>query len=115
MCDNLDLSITDLRDGDVFAEVVGAALDLDAIVQEFLKRRQVKDLIADWLAGVDDVLHGAKRTWSVTRKFQRFMEPYLLGDLGLCGLLGRCSCLQNRKKGKTLAYCSLRPSESCAL
>lgn len=100
MCDNLDLSITDLRDGDVFAEVVGAALDLDAIVQEFLKRRQVKDLIADWLAGVDDVLHGANRTWSVTRNFQRFMEPYLLGDLGLCGLLGRCSCLQNRKKGK---------------
>ena len=56
VCDNLDLSITDLRDGHIVAEVVGAALDLDAVVQELLERRQVEDLVADGLAGVDDVL-----------------------------------------------------------
>ena len=61
VCDDLNLSIADLRDGHVVTEVVGAALDLDAIVQEFLERRQVEDLVADGLAGVDDVL-----LWSAT-------------------------------------------------
>lgn len=56
MCDDLDLSITDLRDGHILAEVVGAAFNLDAVVQEFLERGQVEDLVADGLAGVDDVL-----------------------------------------------------------
>lgn len=54
--DDFDLSVSDLRDGDIVAEVVGAALDLDAVVQELLERSQVEDLITDGLAGVDHVL-----------------------------------------------------------
>ena len=56
MCDHLDLAISDLGDADVVAEVSGAALDLDAIVKELLKGRQVEDLVADRLAAVDGVL-----------------------------------------------------------
>jgi hypothetical protein len=54
--DNLELSIADLLDVDVVAEVVGTAFDLDAVVQELLERRQVEDLVADRLAAVDRVL-----------------------------------------------------------
>lgn len=56
MSDDLDLSIADLRDLHVVAEVAGAALDLDAVVQELFECRQVKDLVADGLAAVDGVL-----------------------------------------------------------
>lgn len=56
VCDDLDLSLTDLGDGDIVAEVVGTALDLDAVVQELLERREVEDLITDRLASVDHVL-----------------------------------------------------------
>jgi hypothetical protein len=37
--DDLELSIADLLDVDVVAEVVGTAFDLDAVVQELLERR----------------------------------------------------------------------------
>lgn len=56
MRDDLDLALSDLRDGDIVAEVVGAALDLDAVVQELLERGQVEDLVAHRLACVDHVL-----------------------------------------------------------
>lgn len=56
MGDDFDLSLSGLGDGDVVAEVVGAALDLDAVVQELLESGQVEDLVADGLAGVDHVL-----------------------------------------------------------
>ena len=45
VCDDLNLALASLSDGDVVAEVASAAFDLDAIVQELLKSGQVKDLI----------------------------------------------------------------------
>lgn len=54
--DDLDLSIADLRDGNVVAQVARAAFDLDAVVEELLERREVEDLVADGLAAVDGVL-----------------------------------------------------------
>jgi hypothetical protein len=53
---DLDLSIALLGDGDCLAEVSGAALDLDAVVQELLERLDVEDLVVDGLRAVDDEL-----------------------------------------------------------
>lgn len=53
---NLNLSIARLGDLNVVAEVSDAALDLDAVVQEFLKGGDVEDLVAGRLGGVDDEL-----------------------------------------------------------
>ena len=64
---NLDLSITNLLDLDNIAQVAGAAVDLDLVLEELLKRRNVKDLVRRWLRRVDDEL---------------------LGDLGLLALGG---------------------------
>merc|ERR1712137_1359054 len=44
---DLDLAITLLGDLDDLAEVTGAALDLDAVVEELLESLDVKDLIVD--------------------------------------------------------------------
>lgn len=68
VCDDLDLSTTALRDGDVIAQVAGAALDLDAVVQELLKGGQIEDLVADRLAGVDGVLNGRKNEISIVKE-----------------------------------------------
>ena len=65
MRDDLDLSIANLRNVDVVAEVVGTAFDLDAVVQELLERRQVKDLVADGLAAVDGVLYKTEQISAV--------------------------------------------------
>jgi hypothetical protein len=54
--DDLDLAAAGLRDLDVVAEVAGAALDLDAVVQELFERGQIKDLVVDGLRAVDGVL-----------------------------------------------------------
>ena len=53
---NLDLAIAGLRDLDGLAEVAGAALDLNLLVEELLESRDVEDLIACWLRSVDDEL-----------------------------------------------------------
>jgi hypothetical protein len=53
---DLDLAIALLGDLDDLAEVTGAALDLDAVVEELLESLDVKDLIVDGLAAVDDEL-----------------------------------------------------------
>jgi len=34
---NLNLAVSSLRDGDLFTEVTGSALDLDLVVQELLE------------------------------------------------------------------------------
>jgi hypothetical protein len=54
--DNLDLAIGLLADLDVVAEVAGAALNLDAVVEELLKGLDVEDLVVDGLRAVDDEL-----------------------------------------------------------
>lgn len=56
MRDNLDLAVTGLRDLDVIAEVANTTLDLDAVMQELLERRDVEDLVADGPGGVDHEL-----------------------------------------------------------
>jgi hypothetical protein len=55
---DLDLSITRLRDLDDVAEVSGAALDLDAVMEELLEGLDVEDFVVDGLRAVDDELLG---------------------------------------------------------
>jgi hypothetical protein len=55
---DLDLSIALLRDLHNLAEVTGAALDLDALVQELLESLEIEDLVVDGLRAVDDELLG---------------------------------------------------------
>ena len=56
MRNNLDLAVTRLRDDDLVTEVANTALDLDTVVQELFKRRNVEDLVACGLRSVDDEL-----------------------------------------------------------
>jgi hypothetical protein len=65
--DDLDLALTLLGDLDDVAEVSGAAVNLDLVLEELLEGRDVEDLVRRRLGGVDDKL---------------------LGDLGLLALRG---------------------------
>ncbi len=58
MGNDLDLALALLRDLDGLAEVADAALNLDLLVQELLKGRDIEDLVARGLRGVDDELLG---------------------------------------------------------
>lgn len=53
---DLNLAIPLLTDLHRVAEVVGTIVDLDLIVQEFLERGDVEDLVRGGLGGVDDEL-----------------------------------------------------------
>jgi hypothetical protein len=53
---DLDLALTLLLDNDVVAKVVGAALNLDAVLEELLKGGDVEDLVAGGLRSINDVL-----------------------------------------------------------
>jgi hypothetical protein len=53
---DLDLAVTLLGDNDGLAEVVGAALDLDALLEELLEGGDIEDLVVGGLRSVDDVL-----------------------------------------------------------
>lgn len=54
--DDLDLAIAGLGDLDDLAELAGAAVDLDLLVEELLEGRDVEDLVARGLGGIDDEL-----------------------------------------------------------
>ena len=56
MRNHLDLTITLLADGNGVAKVTGSAVDLDAIVEELLKRGEVENLVVHGLGGIDDEL-----------------------------------------------------------
>lgn len=56
---DLNLALALLLDNNVVAEVVGAALDLDALLEELLKGGDVENLVGGGLGGVDDVLQAA--------------------------------------------------------
>ena len=56
MGDDLDLALALLADDDIITEVVGAALDLDAVLEELLEGGDVEDLVASRLLSVDDEL-----------------------------------------------------------
>lgn len=57
MRNDLDLAVGLLADLDHVAEVAGAALDLDAVVEELLESGGVEDLVVDGLGAVDDELY----------------------------------------------------------
>jgi hypothetical protein len=94
--DDLDLVPADLADGDVLSQVAGAALDLDAVVQELLERGQVVDFVGDGLGAVDDELLPLANS-------QKEPTNHLLRRL--LALLGRGSVLL-RQSVTMLAYCA---------
>ena len=53
MCNDLNLAIALLADNDGVAEVSGAAINLDAIVEKFLEGREVEDFVVHGLGSVD--------------------------------------------------------------
>lgn len=60
MSNDLDLALTSLGDDDVVTQVADAALDLDAVVEELLKGRDIEDLVRGGLRSIDDVLYKKK-------------------------------------------------------
>lgn len=54
--DDLDLAVTEVGDVDAVGEVTGAAIDLDAGLQEGGEGGGVEDLVVGGLRSVDDVL-----------------------------------------------------------
>jgi len=56
VCDNLDLALTLLGDLDNISKVSGAAVNLDAVVEELLESSHIEDLVRRRLGGVDDEL-----------------------------------------------------------
>lgn len=58
MGNDLNLALGDLGDDNCLAQLADAAVDLDLLVQELLKGRDVEDLVVDGLRGVDDELLG---------------------------------------------------------
>jgi hypothetical protein len=61
---DLDLALALLGDLNDVAEVTGAALDLDAVVQELLESLEIEDLVVDGLRAVDDELPQTSATHS---------------------------------------------------
>jgi len=56
VCDNLNLSLANLRDLDGITEVSNTAVDLDLVLEELLEGGDVEDLVAGGLRSVDDEL-----------------------------------------------------------
>jgi hypothetical protein len=56
MRDNLNLPLANLLDLDIIAQITRASFNLNAIVQEFLKRTDIENLVRHRLAAVDRVL-----------------------------------------------------------
>lgn len=56
MRDNFDLAVALLADLHGIAQIPHPVIDFDLVVQEFLKRGDVEDLVRCGLRGVDDVL-----------------------------------------------------------
>lgn len=72
MGNDLDLAIALLGDGDGVAQVVGAALDLDALLEELLEGGDVEDLVARGLRSVDDELRTHKSVSPILSSALRF-------------------------------------------
>jgi len=53
---DLDFAVAEVGDGDVLAEVAGAAVDFDALLQESCEGGGVEDAVLGGLLGVDDEL-----------------------------------------------------------
>ena len=63
---DLDLALTNLLDGNRVAEVVGAAVNLDAVLEELLEGGDVEDLVAGGLRSIDDVLQASESAYRLT-------------------------------------------------
>jgi len=83
VCKDLDLSITNVLDLDLVAEVTNTVIDLDLVLEELLEGGDVEDLVAGRLRGVDDVLRNIRiRSNSVAEaQFEAAKRTYFLGDL----------------------------------
>ena len=53
-----DLGVITTDDGDLVGQTTGAALDLDAIVEELLESRSIENLVTSGAGAVDDELVG---------------------------------------------------------
>lgn len=80
--DNLDLALALLADDDGLAQVSGAAVNLDAVMEELLEGGKIENLIIDRGRAVDDVLC-AQLALACCTGFEesKYVEHYLLGDL----------------------------------
>lgn len=56
MGNDLNLAIGSRGDGDVITEVVHAALDLDAVLEELFESGDIENLVIGGLRSVDDEL-----------------------------------------------------------
>ena len=83
---DLDLAVALLGDLDGLAEVTDAAINLDLLVQELLKGRDVEDLVAGGLRGVDDELK--TQSQQSASHCRRLGGAHLLRHLGALGLGG---------------------------
>lgn len=86
---DLDLSISEVVDDDVLAEVTGAAIDLDALLEEGRESGRVEDAVLGGLLGVDDELIWMLAVWSHRAKGDGVSLRYLLG--GRLGALLGCA------------------------
>lgn len=76
MCNHFNIPIASLRDLNGITEVSYSPIDLDLIVEEFLERRDIEDLVIGWLGGVDDILQIYENQDSCGSEFSN-----LFGDL----------------------------------
>jgi hypothetical protein len=76
MRNHFNIAIASLRDLNGVAEVSYPPIDLDLIMEEFLERRNIEDLVIGGLGGVDDVLYNMRIKARVVAEFSN-----LLGDL----------------------------------
>jgi hypothetical protein len=72
--DDLDLSVTGLRDDNVVAQVTRAAVNLDAVLQELLEGGCIEDLVAGGLRGVDDELVPLRQLPRLSPKLQMNLD-----------------------------------------
>lgn len=108
MSHNLDLAFTCLGDRNLFTEVSRSALDFDFLVEEFLERGEVEDLVGYRLCAVDGVLID-KPVRFLTLPGTRCWKARVGIDLLSWSPCSRISCLVVRRPtvGMLLAYCSL--------
>ena len=93
MSNDLDLALALLRNLDGLPEVADAALNLDLLVQELLKGRDIEDLVAGRLRSVDDELCG--QLVNNSKQAQSAVGTHLLRHLG--ALLGANLLLLSRR------------------
>lgn len=62
--DDFDAAVAEVAHGDVVTEVAGAAVDLDALLQEGGELAGVEDAVVGWLLRVDDVLELGVSGWT---------------------------------------------------